>query len=65
MDAVFMDDRDHKVYLFEVKTNRQKIRRKQLEDLKVKAGTIPGFKGYEIILGISYIDASGLKIEIV
>jgi hypothetical protein len=36
-----------------------------LEDLKAKAGTIPEFKGYEIILGVSYIDASGLKIEIV
>ncbi len=65
MDAVFIDDREHKVYLFEVKINRQKIRRQQLEDLKAKAVAIPGLKGYEIILGISYIDESGLKIEIV
>jgi hypothetical protein len=36
-----------------------------LEDLKAKAVAIPGLKGYEIILGISYIDESGLKIEIV
>jgi AAA+ ATPase superfamily predicted ATPase len=65
IDAVFIDDREHKVYLFEVKINRQKIRRQQLEDLKVKAAAIPELKGYEIILGISYIDDSGLKIEIV
>ena len=65
MDAVFIDDREHKVYLFEVKINRQKIRRQQLEDLKAKAAAIPELKGYEIILGISYIDESGLKMEIV
>jgi AAA+ ATPase superfamily predicted ATPase len=65
IDAVFIDDREHKVYLFEVKISRQKIRRQQLEDLKVKAAAIPELKGYEIILGISYIDDSGLKIEIV
>jgi len=59
MDAVFIDDGEHKVYLFEVKINRQKIRPQQLEDLKTKALTIPGLKGYEIILGISYIDQSG------
>lgn len=64
MDAVFIDDREHKVYLFEVKINRQKIRRQQLADLKAKAAAIPELKGYEIILGISYIDKAGLKIEI-
>jgi AAA+ ATPase superfamily predicted ATPase len=63
MDAVFIDDRDHKVYFFEAKINRQKIRRQQLDDLKAKALTIPEFKNHEIIPGISYIDESGLKIE--
>lgn len=63
IDAVFMDEKKRKAYLFEVKINKRKINRKHLEKLRSKAETVPEFKGYELVIGISYIEKSGLKIE--
>ena len=63
IDAVFIDEKKRKAYLFEVKINKRKINRKHLEKLRSKAETVPEFKGYELIIGISYIEESGLKIE--
>ncbi len=64
IDAVFIDDKGKKVYLFEVKRNRRKLRLNALEELKIKAATVPEFKSYEILSGISYIEKTGLKIEL-
>jgi len=65
IDAVFIDDRQRKVYLFEVKINKRKITKKHLENLRSNGERIPEFKGYEIITGISYIETTGLKMELV
>ena len=65
IDAVFMDEKSKKAYIFEVKRNKQKISRKQLEDLKVIARTVPEFKQYEIMTGIAYIEKSGIVMEMI
>lgn len=64
IDAVFMDENRRKVYLFEVKTNKRKIGKKQLSDLNSKGGAVPEFRGFDILTGIAYLEKSGLRMEI-
>lgn len=64
IDAAFVDDKGKKAYVLEVKINREKITKKQLEAIKNMASSIPALKGYEIIVGAAYINESGLKMEI-
>jgi len=64
IDAVFIDEKSQKTYIFEVKRNKQKINPKQLENLKSKAHRIPEFKQYEIITGFAYMEKTGIIMEI-
>lgn len=63
IDAVFLDDKKGKAYLFEIKTNPKKITDKVLENLMEKGQTIPELRNYEIITKAAYLESSGIKIE--
>lgn len=64
LDAVFMDEREQMVYVFEVKTNRKKINESVLAELEKRVAVVPEFKGYTIRMGIAYLEDPGLKIEL-
>jgi len=63
IDAVFLDENKKKAYLFEVKTNRSKITRKILMELKEKGQSIHELENYELITKIGYVRNSGIEIE--
>jgi AAA+ ATPase superfamily predicted ATPase len=64
IDALFIDDKEKKAYLFELKRNKRKLNTKQLEDLRKKTETIPDLSGFKIIQGIAYVEESGLKLKL-
>ncbi len=64
IDALFIDEAGKQVYLFEVKRNKGKINRKQMEELRNKALGIPELNGFDIHMGKAYIEPSGLKMEL-
>lgn len=52
LDAVFINDRENKVYVFEVKTNKDKVNKRQLQILYDKARAIPEFFNKKINQGM-------------
>ena len=64
LDAVFIDEDTKRVYIFEVKTNKKKILKKQLEILHAKALSLQEFNNYSITLGIAYLDKDDLQVEL-
>ncbi|MHB8280917.1 MAG: ATP-binding protein [Candidatus Humimicrobiaceae bacterium] len=63
IDAVVVDDEEKKAYLFEVKTNKAKITRNTLEDLKRKGQAVYELENYELITRLAYIGDEDVIIE--
>jgi len=55
IDAMVIDDEEKKAYLFEVKTNKEKITKNTLENLKRKGQKVYEFENYELITKSAYI----------
>jgi uncharacterized protein len=63
IDAVLWDQVNKKVYLYEVKINKNKINKAVMEDLKKKGNMIPQFEDNEIFTGKAYVGKEDIKIE--
>jgi len=63
IDAVVVDYEEKKAYLFEVKTNKAKITRNTLEDLKRKGQAVYELENYELITRLAYIGDEDVIIE--
>ena len=65
IDAVLMDDINKICYLFEIKTSRKKITSKMLSKLENNTRKIPEFKDYQIMIGIVYLNKTGIKCQLI
>lgn len=63
IDAMVVDDEGKKAYLFEVKTNKAKISKNTLENLKRKGQKVYEFENYELITKSAYIGDEDVIIE--
>jgi uncharacterized protein len=63
IDTVLWDQVNKKVYLYEVKINKNKINKAVMEDLKKKGNMIPQFEDNEIFTGKAYVGKEDIKIE--
>lgn len=63
IDAMVLDDDAKKAYLFEVKTNKAKITRNTLENLKRKGQTIFEFENYELITKSAFVGDEDIIIK--
>lgn len=63
IDAMVVDDEEKKAYLFEVKTNKAKITKNTLENLKRKGQTVYELENYELITRLAYIGDEDVIIE--
>ena len=63
IDAMVIDDEEKKAYLFEVKTNKEKITKNTLENLKRKGQKVYEFENYELITKSAYIGKEDVIIE--
>jgi len=63
IDALLIDDEEKKVYLFEVKTNKEKITLKTMENLKRKGQKVYEFENYDLITRSAYVGDEDVVIE--
>jgi len=63
IDAILVDDEEKKAYLFEVKSNKAKITKNTLENLKQKGQKIYELENYELIIKSAYIGDADIIIE--
>ena len=63
IDTLLIDDEEKKVYLFEVKTNKEKITLKTMENLKRKGQRVYEFENYDLIARSAYIGDEDVVIE--
>ena len=63
IDAMVLDDEEKKAYLFEVKSNKEKITKNTLENLKRKGQKVYEFENYELITKSAYIGKEDVIIE--
>ena len=63
IDAMALDDEEKKAYLFEVKSNKEKITKNTLENLKRKGQKVYEFENYELITKSAYIGKEDVIIE--
>jgi AAA+ ATPase superfamily predicted ATPase len=63
IDAMVVDDEGKKAYLFEVKTNKAKITKNTLENLKRKGQAVYELENYELITKLAYIGDEDVVIE--
>ncbi|MCL4417223.1 MAG: ATP-binding protein [Actinobacteria bacterium] len=63
IDAMVLDDDAQKAYMFEVKTNKAKITKNTMENLKRKGQTIFELENYELITKSAYIGDEDVIIE--
>jgi hypothetical protein len=60
---VLIDEKGKKVYLYEIKINKENLNKSILDDFKKKGQGIYEFREYEVITGAAYVGGQYLVIE--